>query len=258
MTVYSPDNSPEQNLDILANNSYPGRLIVIGFAGGLTIQAYGITGRSIGSRNRVLALQDNVVSTEIADHSQPVGDPELTIYDAMRRFGDTHVVSNGNQTDRVGQYIRSGGTFAGAMKATNRETDKPNYTPRITGFYQVDADEGEPYFGLSVIRGNANGHGSIRRLYTDQSPELHLDPEVDENIGFGVQTYEEDRPTGVPLPSFSEAPFRIPVVDSAKGMVDMLWDNLGENRVAAVAKTIGIVDGEITIDFQIRNEHPNA
>src|ERR1700722_19455710 len=117
MPIYSSENTPEENLAILAENSYPGRLLIIGFSGDIAVQAYAIEGRSDDSRNRVLIEENDIISTEIFDTTKPVGDPELTIYDAMRQVGNMHVVSNGNQTDRVARYLRSGKSFADAMAA---------------------------------------------------------------------------------------------------------------------------------------------
>lgn len=249
MSVYSPENSPEENLSILAENPYPGRLLVVGFAGDTAVQAYAVEGRSEGSRNRKLIEEDNIVGTEIADPSLPVGDPELTIYDAMRSIGDIHIVSNGNQTNRVVQYLRSGKAFKDAMKVTKREPDEPNFTPRITGFIDLNPGEGEPSIGLSVIRKSANGHGSIRRLYTDQSPELSQYSDMD-NVGYAVHTYKGNVD---PLPSYNEPPFIIPIQNTSYGMASMLWESLDpENRVAVAAKTIA-PNGVVNI--RIINRH---
>jgi hypothetical protein len=238
MATYSPTNTPEQNLSLLANNPYPGRLLVVGFAGEAAVLAYAVQGRSEGSRNRRLIVQDNIAGTEIADTSLPVGDPELTIYDAMRRVYDVEIVSNGNQTDRVVRYLRSGKTIAQALEATDHEPDKPNFTPRITGFIDGDPDDGEPFIGISVISKNPKGEGSLRRLYTSQSKLEHaigLDPDG-ANVGWSVHTYQGE---GDPLPSFDEPPFKIPVYAEAKDMAEMLWENMDRsNRVAVVAKTV--------------------
>ncbi|MGB4759590.1 MAG: IMP cyclohydrolase [Candidatus Saccharimonadales bacterium] len=248
MALYNPANSPEQNLEVLASNPYPGRLIVVGAMGELTIQAYAIMGRSEGSRNRVLSLQDNVVSTEVFNPSLPVGDPSLTIYDAMRQIGDVHVVSNGNQTNTIAQYLRSGNTIQEALDVTGHEPDAPNFTPRITGFYNFDADDGAPQFGLSVISKGADG-GSVRKLYTDQE-DLFGETYDDYNISYGVHTYNGD---GNPLPSFDQVPFTLPVHESAHDMAGMIWENLNpDNRVAVAAKVIQLSGG---VEFALINRH---
>jgi len=248
MKLYSPANSPEQNLALLAGNSYPGRLLVVGFPDvGGAVLAYALEGRSVGSRNRRLVVADNTVSTEVVDRSLSFGDPDLTIYDAMRRVGEVEIVSNGNQTDRVVRYLRCGGNFEDAMKATHHEPDAPNFTPRITGFHDLSASGDEPRFGLSVIRKDPEGDGSIRELYTDRSPEIALGRR---GVGYCVHTYQGD---GDPLRSFAEAPFVVPVKDTAGEMADMLWKSLdSDNRVAVAAKTIG-PDG--VVEFAVINQH---
>lgn len=251
MALYNAENSPEQNLAILAENPYPGRLLVVGFAAGNAMMAYAVEGRSPGSRNRRLTQQDNVVSTEVADTSLPVGDPELTIYDAMRRVGDVHIVSNGNQTDTVARYLRTEKQVADALSVTEHEPDAPNYTPRITGFHHFYAPDGWPYFGLSVIGRDPSG-GSVRKLYTDLSPEIILEEGAD-SVGYAVHTYQGDSD---PLIAFDEPPFRIPVLSSAEEMAGMLWESLDpENRVSVVAQTIKFDTGALSMDFSIINRH---
>ena len=249
MSIYSPTNSPEQNLNLLAQNSYPGRILVVGFAGGVAVQAYALMGRSPGSRNRVLIKEDGIIGTQIHDPALPVGDPKLTIYDAMRQVGDVHIVSNGSQTDTITQYLRSGKTVAQALEVVEHEPDAPNHTPRITGFYDSDPDDFQPNFGISVISKDPSKEGSIRKLYTDTSAEMQ-DILSDNNVGLAVHTYKGN---GDPLPSFDELPFTLPVEDDAYDMAWQLWENLDrENRVSVVAKTIAL-DG--TVNFYKINRH---
>lgn len=252
MALYSPEHTvqaAQENLDILAANPYPGRLLVVGFSGQAAVQAYAIEGRSCGSRNRVFAQQDNIVSTEIADTLEDVGDPQLTIYDAMRQVGDVHVVSNGAQTNTVAQYLRSGRSFAEAMGVTEHEPDKPNYTPRITAFIDEGAGHDEyPRVGISVIRRNPETAESVRSFYTDNSPKINLS----DGVGYAVHTYRGD---GNPLPSFNVPPFSIPVKSDATEMAEMLWNNLDlDNRVSVAAKTI--VEG--VVDICIINQYPKV
>ena len=257
MATYSPTNTPEQNLSLLADNPYPGRLLVVGFAGEAAVLAYAVQGRSEGSRNRRLVVQDNIASTEIANTSLTVGDPELTIYDAMRRVNDVEIVSNGNQTDRVVRYLRSGKTIAEALEATDHEPDKPNFTPRITGFIDGDPDDDEPFIGLSVISKNPEGEGSVRRLYTNKSKMENAvghSPDT-AKVGWSVHTYQGE---GDPLPSFDEPPFTIPVHEGARDMAEMLWENMdSSNRVAVVAKTITAL-GVVSFHVIDKNENYNA
>lgn len=244
---------PEGNLEVLAANPYPGRLLVAGFAGETIVQAYAVEGRSEPSQNRILVEQDNIVSTEVFDKTQSVGDRALTIYDAMRSIGGVHVVSNGDQTNTVAQYLRSGGSFAEAMDARDHEPDAPNFTPRISA-YILGYDRA--HFGISVISRDPAAEDpkelvSQRRLYTADSLEIDLTQA--ENVGYAVHTYARDPGDGQPLVSFDEAPFLVPVEPVAQDMAEVLWENLDpKNRVSVAAKTIN-PDG--TIDIHIINRH---
>ena len=86
--------------NLLSNNTYPGRGIVIGKTedGTKAAVAYFIMGRSENSRNRVFKEVDDAVVTEPFDFSK-VEDPSLIIYSAIRRFENKLIVTNGDQTD---------------------------------------------------------------------------------------------------------------------------------------------------------------
>ena len=237
MPLYNPENTPQQNLSVLASNPYPGRGLVIGDTGGEAVIGYFITGRSTGSRNRVLVSQNEIVSTAVADPNLETGDPELTIYDAVREVDDYNVVSNGNQTDTLVRHIRSLKTPEDALAVTDFEHDD-NSTPRITAYNHFDTDEGEPLFGISVIRRNTRDGRTIRSLWTDKSPELEFVNDSDAPYSYAVHTYLGD---GKPLPSFDEAPFTLPVQNNPEAMADMLWERLDrQNRVAVAAKYIDL------------------
>lgn len=231
--LYDPQNSPETNLKKLAANSYPGRLAAQGYAGGIAVQVCALMGRGFDSRNRIYVEQDGIVSTEVFDKSRPADKPELTIYDAMRRVNGLHVVSNGRQTNTIIEYLRAGRTIKEALESHTYEPDS-DCTPRITGFIDLDYAKGEMKpSGISVIRKVAVSDLPVRDFFPNvpnNSDELALRP----SCLWTVHTYRGD---GKPLPSFNEAPFALPVRDTAEEMAQLLWDNLNtENRVAVAAK----------------------
>ncbi len=227
-------------MDVLAGIDYPGRLLAVGRTStGSAVQVYAVGGRSDGSKNRILVAQDKIVSTAAFDVKKSVGNPKLTIYDAMRRVDDRHFISNGDQTGTAIQFARCGRTFRQAMQRRQFEPDKPNYTPRISGYSDAIALEGEPSFGISVVSRNPETKGPLRRFYMEGDPGM----DTEMGTGFCVHTYSGD---GDPLPPFREAPFRVPMLDSAEETAGMFWDALNHfTRVAVAAKTIsasGIVD----------------
>jgi hypothetical protein len=253
--TYPPENTPEQNLKELHDTPYPGRVIVVGFAGNVAVQAYAIMGRSEGSRNRRFVEEDNIVSTEVVNPDLSVGDPELTIYDAMRRVGNMHIVSNGSQTNTVVQYLRAGRLYEDAAYSLSYEPDQPHFTPRITGFTKIAGEQTAA--GLSIVRA-IDQPGLFMGKAPDRVSTFFGPVEIEEmrerNIGYAIHTYSGDEGENGKLESFNEDPFAVPVDSAARSsyaMAGMLWENLDpENRVAVVAKTIGTFG---YVDFSIIN-----
>ncbi len=210
----------------------------MGYEDKTAVQAYAIGGRSDDSRNRILVLQDNIISTETYDKTKPVTWPELTIYDAMRAAGPVHIVSNGDQTATIVQYLRSGKSFDEAMQSETYEPDTPNFTPRISGYINTEAGENESAYGLTIIRKTPDSDQPIRKSYTEHSPEIQLES----GVGYCLHTYAGN---DVPLPSFDEPPVRLPILANAREMAELLWNNLNaDTRIAVAVKTIA-PDGRV-------------
>ena len=93
----------------LAVNSYPGRGIVLGRSenGKHAVIAYFIMGRSANSRNRVFTAHHDGLITEAADPAK-LEDPSLIIYAPVRVVGNTTIVTNGDQTDTICNYLAAG------------------------------------------------------------------------------------------------------------------------------------------------------
>ena len=98
--------------DYLKENEYPGRGIVIGKTPcGKKIRiGYFIMGRSENSRNRIFTEEGKGIRTEAFDPSKMV-DPSLIIYSPVRVYEDTTIVTNGDQTDTVYDYLAEGKSF---------------------------------------------------------------------------------------------------------------------------------------------------
>lgn len=102
MNVYEVKTMGERIL----GNPYVGRGIVLGKTpdGKKAVSAYFIMGRSENSRNRVFTLKDGAVFTEPYDPSK-VEDPSLIIYAAIRQYENKLIVTNGDQTDTIYNFI---------------------------------------------------------------------------------------------------------------------------------------------------------
>ncbi len=139
--------------EILRNNSYPGRGIVIGRSadGRKAVAAYFIMGRSENSRNRIFVEEGDGIRTEAFDPAK-MRDPSLIIYSPVRVYGNKTIVTNGDQTDTIYDGLDSQATFEQSLRSREFEPDAPNYTPRISGVMHIA--DGEFNFALSIIKSN--------------------------------------------------------------------------------------------------------
>ena len=228
-TIYGI-HTPEE---LLENNTYPGRGIVIGKTpdGKKAMTAYFIMGRSENSRNRVFTEKNGEVFTEPFDESK-VQDPSLIIYAALRGYENHLVVTNGNQTDTVVEGLQAGKTFTEALESREFEPDAPNFTPRISGM--LTFADGDFTYQLSILK-SADAAGSACNRFT-----YHYAPIS--GLGHFLHTYVCD---GSPIPTFQGEPERMAVCDSIDEMTDRLWTSLNEsNKISLYVRYIDLATGK--------------
>ena len=218
-------------LDLLKGNPYPGRGIVLGKSGDgkQAVAVYFIMGRSENSRNRVFVPTEDGIRTEARDPSK-MTDPSLIIYHPVRKAGGQLIVTNGDQTDTVRDYLLEGRTFAGALKSRAFEPDGPNYTPRISGLLSPDGS-----FQLSILKSaEGNPDCCCRYFYHYDAPLA--------GEGRFLHTYLGD---GNPLPSFEGDPERV-VLDAKtpEDLAEQVWEALDpENKVSLFVRFVDLADG---------------
>ena len=218
----------------LKENSYPGRGIVIGRSedGRHAVVGYFIMGRSENSRNRVFLEEPDGIRTEAFDPSKMV-DPSLIIYHPVRKVGDRLIVTNGDQTDTIADYLKAGKTFEEALRTRTFEPDGPNWTPRISGVMELA--EGACSYKLSILK-SADGNGESCRRYFFEYPQ----PVAGE--GHFLHTYKCD---GSPIPSFEGEPERVALPEEAEELAAKMWESLNEdNKVSLFVRTIDLASGE--------------
>ena len=132
----------------LMSNAYPGRGIILGRTpdNKKNVIAYFIMGRSENSRNRVFTETEDGIRTEAFDPSKMV-DPSLIIYHPVRLYNGTLVVTNGDQTDTIVDYLKQGKSYFEALRTREFEPDAPNYTSRISGVVNPDGS-----YSLSILK----------------------------------------------------------------------------------------------------------
>lgn len=221
----------------LAGNEYPGRGICLGLTadGSKAMIAYWIMGRSQNSRNRVFEATKTGIRTVAADPAK-LEDPHLIIYNPVLTFGDTTIVTNGDQTDTIYQFISKnlwpGYGFEAALATRTFEDDAPNFTPRISGV--VDMRCGG--YKLAILK-TCDGNGASCQRQTFDYPQ----PVAGE--GHLITTYQKN---GSPIPSFVGEPIRVTIDESdATEYAGKLWNALNEdNKVSLFVRSIELATGD--------------
>jgi len=236
----------------LSDNPYPGRGLVLGLdeKAKFLIQVYWIMGRSENSRNRIFATDGTRVWTEAADPAK-CKDPSLIIYNALRELEGVFVVTNGDQTDTICEAVRRGGTLEDALGTRAYEPDAPNFTPRISGIFdlrQKPTGVFKPAFTpfsatLSLLRRSAFGDATDRFYWRYE--------EFDPGLAYCITTYVGD---GNPLPSFEGEPYLVPLVGGPGCIANAFWAALNDdNKVSLCVKAIDPVT--LASEVVILNKH---
>ncbi|MBQ2782689.1 MAG: IMP cyclohydrolase [Oscillospiraceae bacterium] len=199
----------------LASNPYPGRGIVLGMLpdGKTSVAAYFIMGRSVNSRNRVFIEEADGIRTEAFDPSK-LSDPSLIIYHPVREMGRSLIVTNGDQTDTIRDFMERGETLEQALRTREFEPDGPNWTPRISGLLQADGS-----YKLSILK-SADPEGSACTRHFFEYPAL-------KGVGHFLHTYETN---GDPIPTFFGEPERVAIDGNIDEFTNMIWNNLNEDN----------------------------
>lgn len=218
-------------LEILGKNSYPGRGIVLGRCecGECAVIAYWIMGRSENSRNRIFSVTEDGIKTEAFDPGRLV-DPSLIIYHPVREYNGKTIVTNGDQTDTIFEFMKRGEVPEKALKTREFEPDDPNFTPRISGV--IDNKTGN--YMLSILKSNAGDPDVCLRNFFNYA-------NVKAGEGHYISTYTGD---GNPLPSFEGEPIRVSLDGNFEEFSNRLWDSLNkDNKVSLFTQFINLSTG---------------
>ena len=226
--------------DRLAGNSYPGRGIVLGVTedGTRAVAAYFIMGRSVNSRNRVFVLEPDGIRTEAHDPAL-MKDPHLIIYHPVRRIGKGLIVTNGDQTDTVWNYLAKGESWEAALRTRQFEDDGPNWTPRISGLQAGDGS-----YKMSILKA-ADAEGTACTRFFWEYPAIP-------GVGHFLHTYVCD---GNPvIPTFQGEPERVSIPNDMEAFARELWENLDEaNKISLFVRYTDLTTG--AYEQKIINKH---
>ena len=230
MNVYKKDSVS----DILKNNEYAGRGIIIGTSpdGKSAVCAYFIMGRSENSRNRVFVRDGETLKTEPFDASK-VSDPSLIIYNAVRKTGKSLIVTNGDQTDTVYNLMSEGKSFKESLETREFEPDAPNYTPRISG---ILCFENGFNYEMNILK-SIDENGSECCRYTYSYPSVA-------GLGHFIHTYNCN---GDPLPTFTGEPHRVIIKADIEEFANEIWESLNvDNKISLYVRYTDIETGKYT------------
>ena len=217
---------------LLTENAYPGRGIVVGLSedGKNAVFCYFIMGRSENSRNRVFRKTEDGVIIYPFDESK-VTDPSLIIYSPVRKAGKKTVVTNGDQTDTVIDFLLAGKTVERALETRAFEPDAPNFTPRISAV--LDFEKGYSYKMNILKSADAEGSGCNRFTYSYFPVK---------GVGHFLHTYEKD---GTPLPTFSGEPERVALGNDIDRLSEEVWNSLNkDNKIALYVSFTDLSSGK--------------
>lgn len=227
----------------LAGNSYPGRGIVIGQSadGKNAVIAYFIMGRSVNSRNRVFVEEGAGIRTQAHDPAK-LSDPSLVIYAPVRVLGEDTIVTNGDQTDTIYDFLKEGKTFEQALRTRTFEPDGPNYTPRISGI--VERGEGSFTYKLSILKSCGGDPDFAQRFFFEYAPKAGL--------GHFIHTYKQD---GDPIPSYEGEPTPVFIEGDIDAFTASLWENLNQdNKVSLFTRFIDLETGKAETRIVNKNQ----
>ena len=214
MSVYTSKSM----VDTIRDNSYVGRGIAVGKTadGKKAAIGYFIMGRSENSKNRVFKEEGDDVVIYPFDESK-VEDPSLIIYSPVKKLDDKVIVTNGDQTDTIYDFVKEGKSFKEALATREFEPDGPNWTPRISAM--LTFADGDFSYEMSILK-SVDEEGSACARYTYSYPAVS-------GLGHFIHTYEHD---GQPLPTFQGEPRRIIIPDDIEEFTSDIWDNLNEEK----------------------------
>jgi hypothetical protein len=218
--------------DYLAAKEYPGRGIILGKSeDNMAVFAYFIMGRSTNSRNRVFEVSNDDIRTKAFDESL-LSDPSLIIYSPVRVLGKKIIVTNGDQTDTIYEYLKDKKTFEDALYTRTFEPDAPNFTPRISGL--IDIESGLK-LKLSILKSDEGDESqSLRFFYNYDNPKP--------GEGFLIHTYKENSD---PLKSFEGEPIKVNLKGSIDEFANSLWNSLNtDNKISLAVRYIDMATGK--------------
>ena len=198
---------------------YPGRGIITGMTeSGKIALAYFIMGRSASSKARIFERSGDDLIIKLTKQDKNF-DSSLILYSPLRIFpespasrADKIILTNGDQTDTIYDFLKNGKTFEDALRTRDYEPDEPHFTPRISAI--ISKSE----FKQSILK---------------RAGKFFFEYKFEPGFGRLIHTYDHDVTKDKILPSFVGEPREVKISDDIEEFSNNLWQELGEDyRVA--------------------------
>ena len=187
--------------------NYPGRGIITGCTpSGRKMFAYFIMGRSQSSKARIFERSGNGLAIKLTKQD-PKFDSSLILYSPVRVFGENVIVTNGDQTDTVYDFLSEGKTFEEALRTRTYEPDEPHYTPRISAIMTPSG------YKQSILK---------------RAGKFFYEYEYKNGVGHLIHTYERFFPSRDELRNFIGEPRELEVPEDIEKFSESLWLELNE------------------------------
>ncbi len=225
---------------LLQQNTYPGRSIVLGKHkdGKHMVIAYFIMGRSVNSRNRIFVADGDGLRTQAHDPAK-LSDPSLVIYAPVRVLNGVQIVTNGDQTDTIYDFMSQGKTFEEALRTRTFEPDPPIYTPRVSGIVE------KGNYKLSILKSADGDSSSVRRYFFEYTSPMA-------GQGHFIHTYRCD---GNPVPSFEGEPEQVEIDGTLDEFTNAIWESLNmDNKVSLFTRFIDLETGKFETRIVNKNQ----
>lgn len=189
---------------------YAGRGIITGMTKSEKIAiAYFIMGRSPSSKARIFERSGDDLAIKLTQQDENF-DPSLILYKPLRICDDNIIITNGDQTDTVYDFLKDGKTFEEALRTRDYEPDEPHYTPRISAIINKT--------GLNFKQSILKRAGKFFFEYGFEAGKGRL-----------IHTYDHDVTRDKTLPSFVGEPREVRIPDEIEKFAISLWEELGED-----------------------------
>ncbi len=162
-----------------------------------------------------------------------VEDPSLIIYSPIKKHENKLVVTNGDQTDTIYDFIKEGKSFEDALETREFEPDAPNLTPRISGM--LTFGEADFTYKMSILK-SADAEGTACNRYTYSYPSIN-------GLGHFIHTYAWN---DNPLPTFQGEPKRVAMASDIDAFTADIWENLNEeNKISLYVRFTDLETGAV-------------